>query len=446
MSDPPAEGSDARRRSSFLRAAVGTYGTNLAVAVLSLLNVLIVARVLGAEGRGDVAFLIAISLLASFLGALGIQDANGNIAGLDPSARPSLATNSLLFALGLGSVVALVIAGLVVVFPAVGGDVSRTLLWIVLTTIPIGIVRLYLNYLVQADYHFAITNVTWLAGPVTTLLANGLLAIVGHLTVSSAIAAWIAGQLIGVGILVAFVARRIGFGRPSLRLAVSSVSFGSKVHLGHTLAIGNYRLDQWLLGSMVGSRELGLYSVAVAWGEVLFYLPGVLVMIQRPDLVRASAERAVELAQRVVRVAVVLAVVLAAALVLLAPFLCTVLFGDEFAGSVDDLRVLAVGAVGICLMELLGGALNARRRPLLTTAASACAFVLTITLDLLLIPPLGGLGAAIATSVAWTVGGLVVAIMFTRAMGSPARGLVPGRADVRWIRAELRQRLDARRA
>lgn len=447
VSDGPAPGaSGERRRTSFLKTAAGTFGTNVAVSILSLVNVLIVARVLGPSGRGDVAFLIAIATLAAFFGALGIQEANGNLAGADAAIRPSLATNSILFAFLFGAIVAVAIAVLVATFPAMGGDVSRGMLWATLAVIPAIIIKGYLNYLVQAGYRFAITNLTWLAGPLTTAVTNSALALTGHLTVWSAIAAWIAGQLFGATLLVVYVGREIGFGRPNLHLARRATGFGWKVHVGQTLAIGNYRLDQWFVGAFNGSTELGLYSVAVAWAEVLFYLPGVLVMVQRPDLVRADSRTAAALAQRVLRITLLLAVGMAIILVVAAPFLCTVVFGPEFAGSVPDLRVLAGGAIGICLMTLLGSALNAQQRPLLTTYASACAFVLTIGLDLLLIPPHGGLGASIATTAAWTGGGIVIAVLFSRAMRTSVTGLIPRGSDMRWIHSELRARLDARRA
>jgi O-antigen/teichoic acid export membrane protein len=430
-----------RRRTSFVRAAAGTFGTNLAVATLSLVNVLIVARVLGATGRGQVAFLITIASLAGFFGAAGVQESNANIGGSEPGLRPRLATNSIFLALGFGTIVALAIAALVIAFPAAGGDVQRILLWITLASIPAVILKTYLSFLVQSDYHFAITNAAWLAGPLTTAITNGTLAATGHLHVSSAIGAWIGGQVLGMSMLVWFVAKRIHFGRPDVRLARRSVTFGAKAQVGHALEIGNYRLDQWFVGAFSGSRELGIYSVAVAWAEMLFYLPGVLVMIQRPDLVRAGPQDAARLAQRLLRVTVLIALPLAVFLIVAAPFLCTTVFGAEFADSVPQLRVLALGAVGITFMALLGSALTAQGKPLLTTSADACAFVLTIGLDLALIPPMAGLGAAIATSVAWTGGGLAMAIIFSRALRTDIGLLVPGRADLRLIHSELMTRL-----
>jgi O-antigen/teichoic acid export membrane protein len=203
------------------------------------------------------------------------------------------------------------------------------------------------------------------------------------------------------------------------------------------MEVGNYRADQWLLGSMAGSRELGLYSIAVAWAEALYYLPGVVVLVQRPDLVRAGAREAVLRAVRVCRVGLVLSGGAALALVAAAPILCAGVFGERFRGATDDLRVLAFGAFGIVVFELLTNALTAQRKPILASAAIGVAFVLTATLDLLLIPAYGGLGAAVATTVAYTGGGIAAVLIFDRAMHARLSDLAPRRDDLVWLVRKL---------
>ena len=74
----------ATQRPSFFAAAAFTYGTNIIVAVLSLVNVLVVARTLGPSGRGGVAFLTAIAWFTSNLATFGVQEANANFAGAEP--------------------------------------------------------------------------------------------------------------------------------------------------------------------------------------------------------------------------------------------------------------------------------------------------------------------------------------------------------------------------
>ena len=68
-------------------------------------------------------------------------------------------------------------------------------------------------------------------------------------------------------------------------------------------------------------------------------------------------------------------------LVLLAPVLVLKLFGDEFEGSIVDLRILALGAFGIVALKQIGNALTARRLPTRASFGIGFAFVATIVLD-----------------------------------------------------------------
>ena len=60
-----------RRRSPVLNV-IGTYGQQVAGAALGLVNVLIVSRALGPDGRGQVAFVLTMAMLVSQLSNLGV--------------------------------------------------------------------------------------------------------------------------------------------------------------------------------------------------------------------------------------------------------------------------------------------------------------------------------------------------------------------------------------
>ena len=431
---------------SFARAAALTYGTNLTAAALSLGNVLIISRALGPSGRGDVAFLITVSLVTASLASLGIHQASANLAGTAPQLRPSLATNALIYSFLNGLAAIGVVVLLIVLLPAVGASENDWLLALALASIPIMILRNYLGFFVVADYGFAANNAAWVIGPAVNVVVNGVMAATGTLTVASAVCVWVGGQVIGVAILVAYVRLRLaGYGRPNVGLAWSSLRFGLKAHAGNVMLMGNYRLDQWLTGSISGSRELGLYSVAVAWAEGLFFLPTSLANVQRPDVVRASHNEAAERATSVFRAAVILTIPLAIALFFLAPFLCGTVFGEEFADASSQLRLLIPGGFGIVALKLLGSALTAQGKPMLESTAIGVSFIATIVLDVLLIPRFGGDGAAFASSFAYCLGGTVACVVFVRAVGCGPSNLLPRPSDVAGLWRGFRS-LAARRA
>ena len=437
----PAQEDRGPTRASFLSSALLTYGSNIAFAFLSFLNVLVVSRALGPVGRGDVVFLTAIAWVSTHVATMGVQEANANLAGSEPRLRRALASNSILFAALFGLLALGALGLLIAAFPEIAGDSDPTLRWLTFSAVPLFVLSVHLRFLVQADYGFVVTNAAWLLGPVLNVTANGVLALLGLLTVGTALTTWIAGQVLGTLVLVWYVARRLaGFGRPSLEVARRTLGFGLKSHGGRIMLLGNYRLDQWLLGAIAGSRELGLYSVAVAWAEALWQLPTALAAVQRPDVVRAGRRQAATQAATVFRVSAAVTAVMAAVMFATAPLLCVWAFGEDFRGAVDDLRVLVFGVLGVVALKQLGGALTGQGKPTLASAAIGVAFVSTVGLDLLLIPPFGGLGAAIASAVSYMVGGIAVALIFSKSLGARLRELVPRGGDFSLGWRQLRSR------
>jgi O-antigen/teichoic acid export membrane protein len=438
-SSPEQAGGPAGKRPASAGSALLTWGANIGSAILSLGSVLIVARELGPEGRGHVALLTAIALLLGNLATAGVQEANANFAAQDPTTRRALATNSVLFALLLGAIAAGLLAVLVWAVPdAVGDDTSAKLLWATVAFVPLIILETYLLYLAQADYAFVVTNAAMLLAPAVAFSGNAVFALTNRLTVPNAVAVWLAGQAASTMLLVWFVGRRLaGFGRADLGLARRSLGFGLRAYVGRVMQLGNYRLDQWLLGAISGASALGLYSVAVAWAEALWYLPTALAAVQRPDLVRSDPRTAGERAARVFRGSILFTAIAGGLMIALAPFLCTVVFGEPFRDSVGQLRILVLGAFGMVAAKLLGNALVARGRPGLQSLAVGVGFLGTVVLDVLLIPPFAGTGAAIASSVAYTVAGATMAVIFVRVLGPRYRDLVPRGSDVTWVVAQL---------
>ena len=423
---------------SFSRTAAATYGTNLAAAVLSLANVIITARLLGPAGRGSVTFLTTTAMLAANLAVFGIHEANANIGGSEPHHRPALATNSVVVSLVFGFAAGIVVVALFEMFPSLHDQFGMAEVLLMLAAIPVLILQSALQWLVQSQYRFAATNIAWFLPPVANVALNGVFAMAGELSVQSVVAVWVGGQLLATLLLAWYTARISRFGAPNLRLAIRSLKFGAGTHLGRVMTVGNYRLDQWFVGIISGARELGLYSVAVAWAEGLFYLPTALGQVQRPDLVRASKSEAGRRTASVTRVGMFVTAVLTVALLIAAPFLCVTVFGEDFRRSVPELRILALGGFGVGVLKLLGNALNAHGRPMLTNVGVGVAFVATVGLDLLIVPLYGGMGAAIASTIAYSAGGVAIAIVFCRTLATRPSDLLPRGTEMRPLVQEFR--------
>ena len=141
-----------------------------------------------------------------------------------------------------------------------------------------------------------------------------------------------------------------------------------------------------------------------------------------PAYARLGAAAAAVQARAAIRrtwwVPAVLAVPVAAA----APVILPLVYGHTFRAAIVPTWILLAGLAGGSVYGVLSAFLSGIGRPGLTSIAQAAGLVVTVTLDLTLIPHLGIDGAAIASAFSYltTVCVLIVCFRMTQA-GSSAR-------------------------
>ncbi|BEL09720.1 hypothetical protein Q0Z83_079110 [Actinoplanes sichuanensis] len=427
-------------RPSMLRAAMQTYGSYVVASAVSLANVVLTARLLGATGRGEIAFLTTVSGLIAFLASLSAYEAMINISGAHPEKRPALAGAGVVLAGALGALGAVVAWVVFRAVPAPGIRFADVDVMIAISAIPIWILQNYFLFLARAAYDLAMASLGFISAPLVTFLLNLGFAAMDGLTISVAIMNWAIGFAVSAGLLVAHVGRSSGFAAPSAPLLRQVLGFGLRSHVGGVMMTGTYRLDHWLVGALGNARELGTYSVAAAWFDGIVHLSRAVSVTFRPDLLRASTADAGRQAARIFRVCAVLVLVIVGGTMLAAPFLCVTIFGSEFADSVLDLRILAVGAFGMMALNIFGTALVAQRRPILESSAHTAGFAVAMVMFVLMIPRYGATGAAFASAVGYLVCGIVALGLAHRTLGMRYRSLLPQQTDIAHLVRVVRNR------
>jgi len=113
--------------------------------------------------------------------------------------------------------------------------------------------------------------------------------------------------------------------------------------------------------------------------------------------------------------------------------LIIILFGSSYEGSVPALRLLLPGVVLLAVCKVLASDLGGRGLLVYNSLASLAGLLATILLDLVLIPRWGIYGAAVASSISYTLSTAVTLIVYTRVSRHSTRDvLVPRRED--WAR------------
>jgi O-antigen/teichoic acid export membrane protein len=222
-------------------------------------------------------------------------------------------------------------------------------------------------------------------------------------------AALVAALLLGDacnGVLAWGLLMRRGFFRsaawPSPTLARRILAFGARGQLGNLLLLLNFRLDFLILGAIAGAGPLGVYALASRFAELLRLLPLSVFWVFYPRYARAgSAEAAAQVRALTPRLGA-LSLAAAIPLGLSASVALPLVFGSQFQAGVLPCQILLVGLIA----EVVGGVvtpfLYGGGRPGLNSLAMAAGVVVTLALDLLLIPHLGAVGAAVASSAAYT--------------------------------------------
>jgi O-antigen/teichoic acid export membrane protein len=398
----------------------------------------LLARALGAAGRGDLAAIIVPLSLAGPVLGLGIS---GFAYRELPRGRP--------FEEVVGSLgVPLLVIGMLTAAAAIpiadalagGRETVRTFLIVGFLATPLVLIGGLLAASLGATERWRAVFATNLIPFLVPFVAIVALYVLGRLTVATAAAVTIGGSLLAVvpALEMLTTARRPVFRRS---IARNGVSFGLKAWVGGLAMLANLRLDQLLMVTLVAPRVLGLYAVATTISGASGLATGALV----PPLMTRVAAGEMYLLPQAVRIVVTATVGLNLLLALLTPAILSLLFGPAFHGAIEMALVLLVASVPYAGANVLSAGLQADGAPLIPTVAEGIALVITVAGLVTLLRPLGGIGAAIVSLAAYSASFLFQLVMARRRTGVPVSGfLVPSRADARWARgliARMRLRL-----
>jgi O-antigen/teichoic acid export membrane protein len=370
------------------------------------LSALVVATTLGAAGAGTFAQVRVIpTVIAALLGA-GITIANPYLVGsrkysVQRIAETTIALGLLMGAFGFGL---WVLAG-DLLHARFFGELPRAAVLVVGLSIPLHLLRNYLNSIQQGLLTFKAANLVLVAEEVTALLL--VLPLIwstgdgSRLIVVAAIGGVAASCLVATGFLVRHGVRP--WPRLDRAIARESILFGMKGHIGRMANMLTWRLDIMILSTLASIEVVGYYAVASKAAELFRPLSASLTFVLRPliaslSLAEARA-RGVFLYRRVFAINLLAVAVMAVA----GRPLIIGLFGAEFEAAVPAFQILLIGLAAHGADGVLSGYNVGIGRPELNTYTALAGMLVTVIADIMLIPPYGLVGAAIASSIAYTV-------------------------------------------
>lgn len=411
-----------------LKGVVPVFLFTLASSVSLLAMALVTARQLGPEGRGTLVLLLTVCAFTMLLCTGGVNTAAR--VHLVSASQPVALSDYVGFTVALAGLEA-VVAGAAgpLVLPA--AHVAVDAVTVVLLSV-CGASLLASLLLGDALYAYGFNSrasAVMAFGSGTQLLLVGALALGGVVGATPYFAAFTLGALLQAAVTFAVLRRSatvggIGFSREAFRMLLRRGAPAVGLSLGQA---ATFRLDRYLIGVLLGPREVGIYSVAATATEILWLGPISLAQVQFHGIASGKAGPA-ELA-RARRLWLGGTAAVALVIWIAAPRAVDLVLGQGFKGAVTPLRILLVGALAVSSYHIDVMSLAARGRTAAAGATALLGLFLVMVGDVLLIRRAGVEGAAWA-SVAAYLGMAVVARLLLRAgLAAPEPGQAPTEAS-----------------
>jgi O-antigen/teichoic acid export membrane protein len=257
-----------------------------------------------------------------------------------------------------------------------------------------------------------------------------------------AIGAWLAANVVVAAIALASMvlhARRFR-GEQSVGV-LEFARFSGKVGVVNLVSLLNYRADLYIVAVMTSPATLGLYTVAVSAAESLLVPTQVASLVTTPHIGSLERTAAARLAARCVRNNLIVAFFVCGALFALAHTIVSLVYGVSFIPSVLPLRILLVGVFALSLSSPLSTYFTIKLgRPEIALWLAAVSAALCIGTAVLLVPRVGMVGAAAASTLAYILGQAAAIVYFhNTARISMREMLLPTRDDLAVYMAFVRR-------
>lgn len=175
------------------------------------------------------------------------------------------------------------------------------------------------------------------------------------------------------------------------------------------------RIDQIMLGKMINEETVGIYSVAVKISELWYFVPISIVNSVFPSIVTAkeiSEKVYYERMQKLLNILAILAYTVAIPVTFVSTKIVTLIYGASYAEAGIILTVHIWAGLFVSLGVARETWLTTEGLMKFSAVTTAIGAAVNVVLNLFLIKPYGGLGAAIATVTAQIIAAYAVGAFY----------------------------------
>jgi O-antigen/teichoic acid export membrane protein len=359
-----------------------------------------IVRYLGPEQFGLLSFAIAFAGLFGALAALGLQGIVVRDIVRKPNCAPETLGTTAILQL-IGGIAAYLIVLVAIVYLRPDDGIAFTIVSILGSTMLLKASEISVYWFeskVLSKYIVWVQNGVFLVfATVKVILILEKASLIAFVWIMLAEAVVVATILLGVMSKYGLLLTKL---RVSIKRAKSLLKDSWPLLLSGISITIYMKIDQIMLGHMIGDEAVGIYSAALRISEVWYFIPVVIVASTFPAILEAKkrSEKQYYLRmQKLYDLMVVISLVVMLPMVFLSIHIVTLLFGEAYRDAGIILSIHIWGTIFVSLGLASGAWFTAENRQVLILQRTASGAVFNVALNLLLIPNFGGIGAAIAT-------------------------------------------------
>jgi O-antigen/teichoic acid export membrane protein len=422
---------------SIARKSVENFLCRIAAQAFAIAGAIAVARMLGPSGKG------AFSYAGTVLAMLQMANAGQSAAIAWQYAKRSRTPAQLLPAMSTILAGLVLPAAMILVLVAIFVP-GQFALVPVAVALPFALFAQSSTGFFLADGDVRTINVQQLVISVLSAALYIPLLVFLHAGLPVLFAVWAAGYAAGA-LYSAFRLREYKTTTPALQSTVvkEQLVYGGQVSLNSVVQFLNFRIDVFLIMFMLGQTALGIYSIGIGIGEMLWQLSRPMVTASFGTIARGTESQAANTTATCMRHSFALVVIGAVIVFFAAPPLIPLVYGKQFAHAGMVARVLLPGIIAYSMMPTLATFFSQQLgRPRIPLIFSTLSTILCAVLTVLLLPHFGIVGGAIATSFSYCIAFTAAVVYFVRRTRiAPLRLFTLSAGDLAPYRALLTHRL-----
>ncbi len=382
----------------------GMFAAMVFTTLLSMPASILIARFLGPEGKGVLTIVNLVLGQIVLVLTLGVEIALAHYAGrrqwdLGELGSASMGLSILLGIAGIGLTTVI----FALAFHKIISGALLPVLVLMASTIPMVLTVRFLRSLIRISGRIIEEGFLGVSSAFLKLVAISLVFIMGF-GLKAILAGLYLESLLSTLITLGLALRwNLIRKRPTYAPFIWKpvITYGLKSHAGSVLQALNYRLDMYLVTFLLGAVSVGIYSVAVAMAEWLWLLSSVLGPVFMQRVAIRSEQEANAMMGPLNRLASATLIICIPSWGLLGGWLIRLLYGEVFDPSYYPFLLLLPGTWALGMWKNIMNDLAVRGYPAYKSYTAGIAVILTVLLDIMLIPPWGIAGAAVGSSLAY---------------------------------------------